>query len=352
MSNWKVSKQKIALFPHPNADKLELARIGSYQCVVQKGLYSDGDEVVFAPEKSVLTGKFKDEWSKYLAGPEHDRVKSVVMRGEYSCGIIIPQELLTELDLATVQIDEDISETLGITKYVPPIPQNLDGVVSPIEEEQQYGKHDCEQFGVYAAELIDGERVVVTEKLHGSQAVFFINLTTEERFVTSKNQLNNGLKILENDTNSYWRASKHVNLWENIKKQFGAPFDNPSNTNGTDVTVQVFAEIIPVQKGFSYGETTFTIKVFDVRLNNVSVPYDQTGDDFKNMWAPIIFDGPLDKSTIRKLSEGMECVSGKSLHIKEGVVVQPYIDRRAADGTRLRLKILNPKYKETGEEIN
>jgi len=51
-------------------------------------------------------------------------------------------------------------------------------------------------------------------------------------------------------------------------------------------------------------------------------------------------------------SKGMELVSGKGLHIKEGVVISPYIDRFAMDGTRLRLKVINPKYKETGDEIN
>jgi hypothetical protein len=45
-------------------------------------------------------------------------------------------------------------------------------------------------------------------------------------------------------------------------------------------------------------------------------------------------------------------VSGKELHIREGVVLRPYIDRDAKDGTKLRLKIINPAYKETGEEIN
>ena len=50
----------------------------------------------------------------------------------------------------------------------------------------------------------------------------------------------------------------------------------------------------------------------------------------------------------------MESVSGKKLHIREGIVLRPYIDRWAADGTLLRLKVINPTYSktETGEEIN
>ena len=47
MSNWKVSKEKIELFVHPDAESIEIGKVGSYQVVVQKGLYNNGDEVIF-----------------------------------------------------------------------------------------------------------------------------------------------------------------------------------------------------------------------------------------------------------------------------------------------------------------
>lgn len=346
MSNWKVIKTKIKLFDHHNADKLDIARVGTYQCVVQKGLYKDGDEVVFAPEKSVLTGRLKDEYSKWLAGPNKDRVHPVVMRGEHSCGIIIPNELIEDLigDLAQVEEGVDISERLGITKYVPLVPFELAGISEPLEISSEYGKHDCEQFSIYANEFTDGERIVVTEKLHGSQSVYYVNLETKERFVSTKNQLSDGLHLIENESNSLWKAAKNVDLWNIINDSFSLLAGNK--------TVQVFAELIPVQKGYSYGQTEVTIKIFDVRLNGVSLPYDLVSDELKSLWVPIVHDGPLDKSTVRHFAEGMELVSGKSLHIREGVVVAPYNDRRAEDGTRLRLKIINGRYKSNGEEFN
>jgi hypothetical protein len=55
---------------------------------------------------------------------------------------------------------------------------------------------------------------------------------------------------------------------------------------------------------------------------------------------------------IVKMCKGMETVSGKQLHIREGVVIRPYIDRCARDNTKLRLKLINPKYKESGDEIS
>ena len=117
--------------------------------------------------------------------------------------------------------------------------------------------------------------------------------------------------------------------------------------------------------------------MFDVRLNGVSIPYDKVPTELSELWVPIVYDGQLDliekeviifedeERGIRKtridyilpkeivnLCKGNELVSGKEVHIREGVVLRPYIDRNAKDRTKLRLKIINPAYKESGEEIN
>jgi RNA ligase (TIGR02306 family) len=362
MSNFKVSKEKIQLFTHPNADKLMLGRIGSYQVVVQKGLYQDGDLVVFAPEKSVLTGQLKSEYETYLAGPNKDRVKAIRLRDQISSGIIIPPHLI--LDFESLPIGEDISEKLGITKYEPPIPTQLSGKVKSFDM-PFVGSHDCEHANVYVNDLVDGERVVITEKVHGSQFILAHNLDTNETIVSSKGLLKSGLTIEESDTNSYWIASKNDDIITKISKNF------------TTGVVQIFGEVVPVQSGYSYGQTKPTSRLFDVRHNGESIPYDLVAEDFKNLWVPVVFDGVLnlDKKevviysdpekdihktridyllpkSIVDLCKGNELVSGKQVHIREGVVLRPYIDRNAVDGTKLRLKIINPAYKESGEEIN
>lgn len=343
MSEWKVSKQRIKLFEHPNADKLQLAKIGNYQCVVQKGLYKDGDEVVFAPEKSVLTGRLRDEYDKYLGGPDKDRVRSVVLRGEYSCGIIIPPELL-DVDVTSLPENVDVSNDLGISKYIPEVPKEMEGQLEPILDNERYTKHDCEQYGIYADEIKDGERVVVTEKVHGTQAVYHVNMKTGSIFVSSKNQLSNGLMIIKSDDSIYWKAAENAGLWEILKEQF--------TISEELYRVQVFAEAFPSQRGYGYGQDKPTLRVFDVRVNDESVPYDQLNDRFRSIWIPVLFDGEMRKNHVREFAKGNEQVSGEEVHIREGCVVSPYRDRRAEDGTRLRLKIINPAYRETGEEFN
>jgi RNA ligase (TIGR02306 family) len=362
MSQWKVSKEKIEIFTHPNADALLIGKVGSYQVVVQKGLYNDGDEVIFAPEKSVLTGDIKSEFEKYLAGPDKNRVKSVRLRGEISTGIIIPKHLISGFE--SFEVGQDVSETLGIIKYEPPIPTQLAGKVKS-SSMPFVGSHDCEHVGVYVNDLIDGERIVITSKIHGSQIIYALNLDNSDELISSKGLLKRGLTIEESNENSYWIAARNTNLKSLVEESFN------------DGVVQIFGEVVPIQDGFTYGFKKPHILIFDIRHNAKSIPYDLVPEVFKNLWVPIVFDGnlKLDKkevliysdpekgihktkidyllpSWIQEKAETKERVSGSELHIEEGLVIRPYIDRNAKDGTPLRLKVISKLYRETGEEIN
>lgn len=374
MSQWKVSKEKIEIFTHTNAENLVIGKVGSYQVVVQKGLYNDGDEVVFAPEKSVLTGDIKSEYEKYLVGPDKNRVKGMRLRGEISSGIIIPKSLIPGFE--TLEVGEDVSESLGISKYEPPIPTQLAGKIKSFDM-PFVGSHDCEHVGIYVNDLIDGERVVITEKIHGSQFILAHDYALNETLVSSKGLLKNGFTIEESDENAYWIAAKNDGIIDMIRNNFVSMYNTVALGGGLGGVVQVFGEVIPIQDGYKYGQDKPTTRIFDIRVNSVSIPYDLVPDDFKKIWVPIVFDEyiKLDRKevviysdptkgihktkidytlpkSIVDLCKGNELVSGKSLHIREGVVLRPYIDRNAKDGTKLRLKIINPAYKETGEEIN
>lgn len=354
MSNWKVSREKIEIFPHPGADKLEIGKVGTYQVVVQKGLYKNGDEVVFAPEKSVLTGKLLEEYKTFLAGPDKNRVKAVRLRNELSCGIIIPNEVaeyITQCPISELPEGVDISEMFGITKYIPPIPTHLAGEIEVMPSDELLSKHDVEQFGVYASQFVPEERVVASEKCHGSQGVFYMRILPDgsvTKWASSKGQTDKGLSIKESDTNAYWLAAKDAKLWDVLKVDYG----HLASAGG--VVIQAFAELVPCQgANWSYGKTKPTIVLFDVRVNREHVPYDKVSPAVKAMWVPILYDGPYNNiSQFQKLANGKEKVSGQELHISEGLVLRPYIDRRASDGVRLMVKVLSVHYKETGEEIN
>ncbi len=356
MSNWKVIKTKIEVFDHPDADRLQLGKVGTYQVVVQKGLYEGGETVVFAPEKSVLSGELEKEYKDYLVGPDNNRVKAMRLRNELSCGIIIPPQLVEAQCGRTIDElpdDEDLSEVLGITKYVPTVPKEMEGTAEPIEHEHNSTRQDVEQYGVYRADFVEGERVVGTEKLHGSQVNVYAAITPKamivgdnvHRWLSTKNYNAEGLCLTESDTNFYWRAVNAISLWEMIEREY------LTDTATEERVVQVFGEALPCQKGFGYGQVGPTMRIFDIRVDGESVPYAEVPECFKEFWVPVLFDGPF-SDEIKRFAKGMEQMSGTEAHIREGMVIRPYIDRRAGDGTRLAVKVINPKYKETGEEFN
>ena len=183
MATWRVGPEFIHLRPHPGADNLQLATVGEYQIVVGKNNdYKDGDIVYFAPDRSVLPDDLKGEYvntatgGSYLTGQNQDRVKRVRLRGEYSEGVTIPSAwVIARLGEEAAPLwEDDWSERLGITKYEPPIPASLQGVVGVFRGViNGFGggghlrQHDVETFRMYERELVEGEAVLATEKIHG-----------------------------------------------------------------------------------------------------------------------------------------------------------------------------------------
>lgn len=358
MADWGVFYRKLEIFPHPNADSLEIARAGNYQFVVRKGEYWNGEGAFVIPEKSILSGALRERYQDYLVGPEKNRVKSVKLRGELSMGILMSPKTMFELfgpnqAAMVVQYGVDYSEHFGVTKYEPPIPLELAGQVAPVPD-GNYSKHDVEQFSVYRDELKPEDRVVITEKIHGSQAAYTLTYKGDF-FVTSKGLFDRQLMLKESDTNAYWRAGNSVGIRERLE----AYQREREDLTGIIPTVQAFGEVVPVQGGnWTYGFNSPTLLVFDIRHEGKSVNFYEDGPDippyFSDIWVPILHIGLLGDADLESLCKGNECVSRKELHIREGIVVRPDIMRYAKDGTRLFLKVINPAYskKETGEEIN
>lgn len=352
---WKVYKSQVEVKPHYNADSLDLVVAGEYQFVTQKGIYQTGDYAVVIPEKSILPPEIQKDYVDYLKGPEKNRVGSVRLRGEFSQGILLKRALAEPLlgkSLDEFQEDEDISEILGIKKYEPFIPPQMRGKMRGDYTGYKH-KFDCIQFGAYSDNLTDDDKIIVTEKLHGSQINYIYNVQTGEEVISSKGLLSRDIVIQEEEGNLYWQAAKNSNL-KSIAQSTAKVFSPDA------LFIQINGEVIPCQKGYTYGLTQdkpvvvmFSMSVMDLH-KEVHFPVHSEVVEQKQQAAPLIAKGRYGdlKDKLRSLSEGMEQFSGKEVHIREGVVVRPEIDRKTRKGNWLRLKIINPKYKESGEEFN
>ena len=70
MSSLIVEVSKIQkVLPHPNAERLELAHVKGWQCVVPKSRYAPGNLVTYIPPDSVLPAELSDRLgiTKYLS---------------------------------------------------------------------------------------------------------------------------------------------------------------------------------------------------------------------------------------------------------------------------------------------
>lgn len=353
MALWKVSVERIALFDHPNADRMQLGKVGMHQLVVARtNGYHDGDLIVFAPARALLPEDLRghycnsDTGKSYLVGKDHDRVGQVKLRGSLSEGVTLPAEyVLAKLGVASLEalpVGEDLAPALGITRYEPPIPASMAGKVQSMADVGPRRTHDVEQFAIYQDEFVAGEPVVITEKIHGSQCALLVEADGTPH-VSSKGLFAKGIEIVEDETNLYWRAVRTTELAAKLAAAF------PGKTS------QAFAEAYPCQGGlWSYGADSNrpTLRVFRVVVDGVDLPMRDAWAavaGLEALWVPVLLEGPYDPAAARSLAEGKEAVSGRSLHIKEGVVLAPATPRRSREGFALLLKLLNSRYVEADD---
>lgn len=100
MAEFETKVYKLTIEEHPNADRLELARVGDYHSIVLKDQFKTGDLGVYIPTGAIVPewlikrlGLWDDEKEKgKLAGKDGNRVKEIRLRGQLSEGLIYPVE--------------------------------------------------------------------------------------------------------------------------------------------------------------------------------------------------------------------------------------------------------------------
>lgn len=365
MADWKVSVEEVEIFEHPNADKMEIARVGMYGLVVGKGQYITGDKVIFVPKRSIIPPHFRDLFENAETGQTYLKgghtVKSVRLRGELSEGVTIPfnrvRHILGVNSINDIPLEEDISEKLGIEEFTVYVPPQFVGKWSTTTA-TSFSRHDCENIRLYTNEFTEDEEIFAMEKIHGSQinVMFFPDGHIE---LSSKGIIGKGFIIDEEEGNVYWKALKNSGMIDIVQKTFPNRF------------VQMMGEVVPVQSGFDYG---FSSEKPDILFFRLEVERERIGakevrekyPEIFSKWVPIIYEGPFNVDKLFEIAnyevidgkkvKRMESVSGKRKHIAEGIVVEPVIPRLSNKGHfPLITKIISDAYAkkhETDDDIS
>jgi len=332
MSTFAVLVRRIEVFPHPNADLLDLAKVDDYHCVVKKEQFKTGDLVAYIPEASLVPAALVEEMglTGRLAGPEKNRVKAVKLRGALSQGLVLPAR-------PQWKENDDVTAELGIIKWIPPIPVHMSGELAAAPD-GWHGYTDIENIKRYPDILKPGEEVVATEKVHGTCTL--LGLLGGARAMSSKGYGSGGTVIKEDEKNLYWRMARKFNLFEKIEglgnlMLFGETFGPGVQDLGY---------------GVQKGEPSYF--AFDMSINGRYLDYDNFAKICAERDIPmahVLYRGPFGPETLAHTG-GPETISGKAAHMREGIVIRPIKERYEHDIGRVLLKSVNEAYLLRGGE--
>ena len=209
-----ASIQKIVdLQPIPEADRIERATVLGWQCVVKKGEFKVNDYGVFIEIDSLIP---KTIWSGFLFRDsdksEKYRLKTCKMKKQLSQGLMLPISILGpnagvgETWGEVYHEGDDVTEIMGIEKYEPYIPAQLQGIIKgsfpcfiPRTDEPRL------QAFPRILEIMMNKRIYITEKIDGTSFTCFLHNDTFG--VCSRN-----MELIESEGNLYWKTARSLNL--------------------------------------------------------------------------------------------------------------------------------------------
>ena len=80
------------LRPIQGADRIEVARVDGWECVVKKGEFSIGEQIVYIEIDSILPERPEFEFLR----DRKFRVRTIKLRGQVSQGLVLPLSVLPD----------------------------------------------------------------------------------------------------------------------------------------------------------------------------------------------------------------------------------------------------------------
>lgn len=363
MAEFEAKVYSLKIEEHPNADALEIARVGDYRSIVRKGQYKTGDLGVYIPEQAILP-----EWliaklglEGKLAGQAKNRVKAVKLRGVLSQGLIYPAidgHIVLQHGL-TLNVHEGavVTNELGLVKFEPPIPTHMSG-----EVRQAHGKtlkYDIENIKKYPNVLKIDEPIVITEKIHGTWCCFGYHPDVEHPIVSSKGLSAQGLIFKFNEANKnnlYLRALEGTRdengftVIERAREVLKTLFEGIFEGKPFYILGEVFGRGV---QDLHYGMMHPQFRAFDVFIGDPTNEMSgYLSDGYKDAFfdetgiirVPVLYRGPFSKEIVEELTNGTESVSGTNANIREGVVITPMSERMDEELGRVILKSVSESY--------
>jgi RNA ligase (TIGR02306 family) len=355
---------------HPNADRLERIRVKNWWCIAPIGQYKVGDKVVYLPPDSVIPEELAEQWgiAKYCAplarGPDGKRppklrIRASRFRGEPSFGCI------QDLDDPSWPVGHDVKEYYKVEKWEPPLKSHDGDAAPPVPAFHAYT--DIENIGNFPGILQDNERVVVTEKIHGTNCrVGYVKQADEDGYPCWEWMAgSHGVRRKEYDPRGarsrYWfpfSADAEEDDEDNLKCLIEHIISREHAENAVIVFGEIFGEGV---QDMHYGQSGIAFRVFDISVDGKYLDYDLMLA-YLGLYSisavPVLYEGPFSMSKMDELVDGPTTVCDpKSIKQpfkgREGIVIRPVKERYNFDlggSGRVVLKYISADYHARGNE--
>lgn len=369
MSDWQPQIVKIEkVEKHPDADVLDIVTVlGDYPVIVKRDEYKLNDIAAYIPIDTIVpdteqfhflcpknTEKYEEVEGneivtktrvigpKFPVGqvPEKNRIiKAKKIRGIYSQGMLVPWNMDGGWMDPREVIGASIIESLGLKKWEEPEEENLPGLKRGGAGAEKAPKgwsiphYDIDGVRKYLACLGENEEIVLTEKLHGSNAGFCHD--GERLWVKSRN---------------FYKRMDEEDMWWDIALRFDL-----ESKLGQYPGLVFFGEVVGQVKGFRYdstienGRLMTTVHFFDVwdtkKLRYLD--YDDRVNLIKSIGlssVPELYRGKWKgKEEMYPYAEGMSTLNPK--HIREGWVLNTLKERYEPKlDSRMQVKLVGEGY--------
>lgn len=200
--------------PIEGADSIECAIVnGGWPVVIRKGEYQVGDVAIYLEIDSWVPHKLapflsKGQEPREYNGVKGERLRTVKLRGQISQGLLIkPSDIPNSVVYMDFVVGENVSHILGVQKWEPPIPAQLQGMMKgnfphfiPKTDQERCQNLRKEIFEIHKDEIYE-----VTTKLDGSSMTVYVK--DGEVGVCSRN-----IDLIETEGNSFWKAAREQNI--------------------------------------------------------------------------------------------------------------------------------------------
>ena len=307
---------------HPNADSLSIVHVWGYACVVRTSEFPVGSLAAYIVPDSIVPLD-RPEFA-FLKDPKRPDKKAERIRVRRFRGAL-SQGLLLQAPPGSKEGD-DVSDILGVTRYEPPLETTTGGELENPPEGLLVPKYDVEDIHRYPAKFIDGEEILITEKVHGSNSCFV--WYQDRMWVRARHDWR------KDDPKSLWwlgsRSCPEIETWCRA---------HPG--------VVVFGECYGKVQNLKYGlENEIKVAVFDIWDHSRFLDVDEARSVGAGLpWVPTVHRGPYSFGKVVELSAGPSLVPGAK-HMQEGVVVLPVRERTDLELGRVQLKCVSDEYLE------